>query len=237
MKAVVFGATSSIAQEVLRLWASRGDELFLVARNEARLSAVADDLRLRGAASVRAVPADLNDLSRHAALFDEAAGFDVVLVAHGVLGEAGADADPVQAERLLQVNLNSPVSLLTHAAQRAQAGACLAAIGSVAGDRGRATNAVYGAAKAGLDAFLSALRQRMFRRNVRVVTLKLGFVDSAMTAQLRKSPLFAQPRSVALGIVRAVDVRRPVVYLPRFWWAVMMLVRAIPERLFVRLRF
>ena len=237
MKAVVFGATSSIAQEVLRLWAGRGDDLFLVARNEARLSAVAEDLRMRGARSVRAVPADLNDLSRHAALFDEASSFDVVLVAHGLLGEPGADTDPAQAEQLLQVNLNSPVSLLTHAAQRAKPGACLAAIGSVAGDRGRATNAVYGAAKAGLDAFLSALRQRMFQRNVRVVTLKPGFVDSAMTAHLPKSKLFAQPRSVARGIVSAVDAGTPVVYLPRFWRMVMMLVRAIPERLFVRLRF
>jgi len=237
MRAVVFGATSGIAQEVLRLWARRGDDLFLVARNQERLASVAEDLRLRGARSVRTAVADLDDLSIHPALFDDAGQFDVTLVAHGLLAGPGADADAACAERILRTNLNSPVSLLTQAAARAQAGACLAAIGSVAGDRGRAANAVYGAAKAGLDAFLSALRQRLFARGVRVVTLKPGFVDTAMTAHLTKSPLFAPPATVARGIVRAVDAGRPVVYLPRFWRIVMLLVRAIPERLFLRLQF
>lgn len=235
MRAIVFGATSGIAQEVLRLWAARGDELFLVARSEVRLSAVADDLRMRGARAVRTAAADLDDLSRHGALFDEAGAFDALLVAQGVLGDN--DGDPARAEAVLRTNLNAPISLLTHAAQRAQPGACLAAIGSVAGDRGRATNAVYGAAKAGLDAFLSALRQRMFQRGVRVVTLKPGFVDTAMTAHLKKSPLFASPERVARGIVRAVDAGKPVAYLPGFWRLVMFAVRAIPETLFRRLRF
>jgi decaprenylphospho-beta-D-erythro-pentofuranosid-2-ulose 2-reductase len=231
MRAVVFGATSGIAQQVLRLWARRGDDLFLVARNQERLASVAEDLRVRGARAVRTAVADLDDLSLHPALFD------VALVAHGLLPGPGADADAACAERILHTNLNSPVSLLTHAAARAHAGACLAAIGSVAGDRGRAANAVYGAAKAGLDAFLSALRQRLFARGVRVVTLKPGFVDTAMTAHLSKSPLFAPPATVARGIVRAVDAGRPVVYLPRFWRIIMLLVRAIPERLFLRLQF
>jgi decaprenylphospho-beta-D-erythro-pentofuranosid-2-ulose 2-reductase len=235
MRTIVFGATSGIAQEVMRLWAARGDELFLVARNEARLSAVAEDLRMRGARSVRTALADLDDLSGHGALFDDAGAFDALLVAQGVLGNH--DADPARAETILHTNLNAPVSLLTHAAARSRAGVCLAAIGSVAGDRGRASNAVYGAAKAGLETFLSALRQRMFRKGVRVVTIKPGFVDTAMTAHLPKSPLFASPQSVARGIVRAVDAGKPVVYLPGFWRPVMLAVRAIPEALFKKLRF
>jgi decaprenylphospho-beta-D-erythro-pentofuranosid-2-ulose 2-reductase len=237
MKAIVFGATSGIAQEVLRIWASRGSDLFLVGRNRERLESVAADLRSRGARAVDLAEADLDDLTLHESLFDRAGSFDAVLVAHGVLGHAGEDADPRRAEQILRTNLNSPVSLLTIAAARAAPGACLAAIGSVAGDRGRAVNAVYGAAKAGLDAFLSALRQRMFRRGVRVVTVKPGFVDTAMTAHLRKSPLFASPQVIAKGIVRAVDSGAPVVYLPRFWRLVMMMVRAIPEPLFRRLQF
>ncbi len=235
MRHVVFGATSGIAQEVLREWAGRGDHLFLVGRNAGKLASVAEDLRVRGARSVRTAVADLDDLSRHAALFDEAGAFDTVLVAHGVLGQD--DADPARAELILHTNLNSPVSLLTHAAGRARKGACLAAIGSVAGDRGRASNAVYGAAKAGLDAFCSALRQRMFRRGVSVVTVKPGFVATAMSAHLPRTPLFASPQAVARGIVRAVDAGRPVVYLPRFWRLIMMVVRAIPEALFRRLSF
>jgi hypothetical protein len=236
MRAVVFGATSGIAQEVLRIWAERGDDLFLVGRNGGRLQAVADDLRARGARSVATAQSDLNDLSQHAVLFDHAGDFDTVLVAHGVLGQDGA-TDPEETQLILHTNLNSPVSLLMLAAERARPGACIAAIGSVAGDRGRAANAVYGASKAGLDAFLSALRQRMFKRGVRVVTVKPGFVDTAMTAHVRKSLLFASPRTVARGIARAVDTGKPVVYLPRFWRVVMMIIRAIPETLFRRLAF
>ena len=239
MRAIVFGATSAIAQHVLRLWAARGDHFFLVARSGERLSAVADDLRVLGAGSVRTATADLNDLARHPSLFDEAGPFDTVLVAHGLLGDPGRaeDSDPARAELILRTNFNSPVSLLTLAAARVQAGGCLAALGSVAGDRGRASNAVYGASKAGLEAFLSALRQRMFHVGVRVVTIKPGFVDTPMTAHLRKSPLFAAPDKVARGIVSAIDRGQPVVYLPTFWRPIMMIVRAIPEWLFRRLRF
>ena len=231
MRAIVFGATSGIAQEVLRLWAARGDQLYLVARNEVRLEAVADDLRARGAPSVRTAAADLNEPETHARLFADAGAFDTVLVAHGVLG------DERDVDLIVRTNLCSPICLLTAAAERAQPGARLAAIGSVAGDRGRATNGLYGASKAGLDAFLSALRQRMFRRRVHVITLKPGFVETAMTAHMPKSRLFAKPSRVARAIVRAVDRGTPVAYVPGFWRFIMAAVRAIPETLFRRLAF
>ena len=105
------------------------------------------------------------------------------------------------------------------------------------GDRGRAKNALYGASKAGLDAYLSALRQRLFHKGVRVVTLKPGFVDTPMTAQMQKSPLFSSPASVGRGIVRAIDGRRDVVYLPWYWRFIMLIVRMIPEPLFKRMSF
>lgn len=238
MRAVIFGATSAIAQETARILSARGASLFLVARNEAQLATVAADLRTRGASEVTAVVADLNDLARHPALVAEAGAFDLLLIAHGVLGDpATTDHDVAAAELVLRTNLVSPVSLLTLAAEGARRGACLAAISSVAGDRGRAKNGVYGTSKAGLDAFLSALRQRLAIRGVRVLTLKPGFVDTPMTAGLPKGPLFASASQVARGIVRAVDRGSEVVYLPGYWRLIMFIIRSVPEAIFKKLKF
>ena len=238
---LILGATSAIAQAAARVWAARKDELFLVARSEERLRAVVDDLRTRGARVHTAVQ-DLDDASLHAPLVEKAfaafGGLDLVLLAYGVLGDpAQTDQSPQAAAEVLRTNLVAPVQLLTLLAPRLQAGACLAVISSVAGDRGRARNGVYGASKAGLDAFLSALRQRLGRNGVRVLTIKPGFVDTPMTAGLPKSPLFASAAAVGEGIVRAVDRQREVVYLPGFWRLIMFAVRAVPERLFKRLSF
>lgn len=237
-RAVILGATSAIAQDVARLWAARGDSLHLVARNEARLQAVAADLRTRGAPAVTVAARDLNvdPDATIAEAFSSLGGCDVLLLAHGVLGDpAESDRSPAAAELVLRTNLVGPVALLTLAAGRLERGACIAAISSVAGDRGRKKNGVYGASKAGLDAFLSALRQRLFERDICVLTLKPGFVDTPMTAHLPKTPLFATSASVARGIVRAIDARREVVYLPWFWRYIMAIIRAVPERLFKRL--
>ena len=223
MKVLVLGATSAIAQAAARIWAARGDELLLVARSAEKLQAVADDLRTRGG-KVETMVHDLNDRSSYSTLARPA---DVVLLAHGVLN--GPD--------VLQTNLVGPVELLELIGEILPPGACIAAISSVSGDRGRAKNALYGASKAGLDAYLSALRQRLFHKGVRVVTLKPGFVDTPMTAQMQKSPLFSSPASVGRGIVRAIDGRRDVVYLPWYWRFIMLIVRMIPEPLFKRMSF
>ena len=236
-RVLVLGATSAIAQQVARLYAARRASLFLVARNPERLSAVADDLRVRGATVDTAV-ADLDDPTLHDDLLARAAPLDVVLFAHGVLGDPQETAkDAAAAERVLRTNLLAPVSLLTRAAQRmeTQRSGCLVALSSVAGDRGRASNFVYGASKAGLTAFLSGLRNRLYRTGVRVVTVKPGFVDTPMTAHLAKNPLYTSPERVARDIVRAVDRGRDVVYTPWWWRMVMLVVRVIPERIFKRL--
>jgi decaprenylphospho-beta-D-erythro-pentofuranosid-2-ulose 2-reductase len=236
-RVLVLGATSAIAQQVARLCAARGAELFLVARNQERLASVADDLRVRGA-SVETAVADLDDAGRHEDLLARAAPLDVVLLAHGVLGdpsETGRSAEA--AEAVLRTDLVGPVSLLTRAAQRleAQGSGCIVALSSVAGDRGRGSNAVYGAAKAGLTAFLSGLRNRLAPAGVRVVTVKPGFVDTPMTGHLAKNPLYASPERVARDLLRAIDTGADVVYTPWWWRFVMLLVRLIPERLFKRL--
>jgi decaprenylphospho-beta-D-erythro-pentofuranosid-2-ulose 2-reductase len=238
---VVLGATSAIAQRIARLYAARGASFFLAARNQDRVQAVADDLRARGAERAEIAVADLDDSSRHDELIEGAqvalSGIDLLIVAHGLLGTR--DAGPEEAERVLRTGLVGPVSLLLRAALRLerQRSGAIVALSSVAGDRGRAANAAYGAAKAGLSAFLSALRQRLYRSGVRVVTVKPGFVDTPMTAHLAHKPLAVPPDVVARDVVRALDRGRDVVYTPWIWRLVMLVVRAIPERMFKRLSF
>jgi short-subunit dehydrogenase len=163
----------------------------------------------------------------------------VVLLAQGILGDAQRrDSDPDCAELVLRTNLVAPARILALLAPRLPAGACIAALSSVAGDRGRARVGVYGASKAGLDSLLSALRQKLQGSGVRVLTLKPGFVDTPMTAALPHNALFASPAEVGRAIVRAVDARRDgVVYLPWWWRFVMLAIKALPERVFKRLSF
>ena len=232
----MLGATSAIAQAAARVWAERGAELVLVARDPQKVAAVADDLRTRGA-QVETVVQDLDH--DQAALVERVGAADVTLLAQGIFGDAQRrDSDPDYAEAVLRTNLVSPIRFLTLLAPRLRRGACVAALSSVAGDRGRAKVGVYGASKAGLDSFLSALRQRLQPAGVRVLTLKPGFVDTPMTASLPKTPLFASAAQVGSAIVRAVDSRRDgIVYLPWWWRLVMLVIKALPERVFKRLRF
>ena len=232
MKILVLGATSAIAQAAARIWAGRGDELLLVARNAGRLEAVADDLRTRGG-KVETLVQDLNDASLYPRLVRPV---DLVLLAQGVLGDPG-ETDPAAVERVLRTNLVGPAQLLSLIGEILPPGACIAALSSVAGDRGRAKNGIYGASKAGLDSFLSALRQKLGKRGVRVVTVKPGFVDTPMTAALVKTPLFASAESVGRGIVRAVESGADVVYLPWYWRCIMLVIRALPERVFKKMSF
>lgn len=240
---VVFGATSAIAQACARIWAGRHDALFLVGRNAERLEAVAGDLEVRGAPKVEFLAHDLADLEAHERLVgraDEAlGGIDVALVAHGVLGDQMLLREDISlAVESIHVNFVSAASLLSHLANlmEKRKGGTIAVISSVAGDRGRQSNYVYGAAKAGLSAFASGLRNRLQKSGVSVVTIKPGFVDTPMTAHIsKKGPLFAHPDAVGRAIVRAIDRRKDVVYVPGFWRPIMWVIRSIPERIFKRL--
>jgi len=242
-RVLVLGATSAMAQACARLWAARGAELFLVARKAERLAAVAADLSVRGAGRVETRTADLDVLAGHAALLAEAwaqlGSLDVVLIAHGLLADSEAcERDAALAAQVLHTNFASAASLAQGAALRLaeQGRGTLVAISSVAGDRGRQSNYAYGAAKGGLSIFLEGLRNRMFRRGVRVLTVKPGFVDSPMTAHLAKNALFASAETVGRAVVRAVDRGRDRLYVPGFWMPVMLLIRHLPEVLFKRLR-
>ncbi len=243
LRVVVAGATSAIAQEAARLWAAQGAALFLGGRNPARLEAVADDLKVRGAVQAGTFPVDLADRSLHAPFLDAAeaalGGIDVLLLAWGFLPDQPACEGSVEETlRALDVNFTSAAALLTLAAPRLErTKGVVAAISSVAGDRGRRSNYVYGSAKAGLTAFLSGYRARLGASGVSVVTLKPGFVDTPMTAHLPKSPLFASARAVGAGVVRAVAARKDVVYLPGWWALVMLAVKHVPEAIFKKLKF
>ncbi len=165
-------------------------------------------------------------------------GLDVALIAHGVLGDqAEAEKDFAAAEAILHTNFLSAVSLVTWLANyfEAEHRGTIAVISSVAGDRGRKSNYVYGASKGGLNIFLDGVRNRIDRAGVNVLTIKPGFVATPMTAHLPRGPLFAQPAQVAKHIVRAIDKRRDVAYVPPFWALIMLVVRSIPRRVFKKM--
>jgi len=237
---LVLGATSGIAQACIRLWAARGDSLFLVARNADKLNAVAADASIRGAAHVDTAAADLDDTAAHPALLAHAvnslAGLDIAFIAFGVLGDSG-DHSFASAEAVLHTNLVAPVSAITwlgdYFAQRHMG--TLAVMSSVAGDRGRKSNYIYGASKAGLSAFVDGLRNRIDREGVRVMTIKPGPVRTAMTESMKGSEKFADVEKVAATLVKEIDKGTDVVYVPGIWRIIMTVVRAIPERIFKKM--
>jgi decaprenylphospho-beta-D-erythro-pentofuranosid-2-ulose 2-reductase len=240
---LIIGATSAIAVEAARAYAERGARLFLVGRDAVRLTSVADDLRVRGAGQVETAVLDVLEYDRHRPVIDAAAaalaGLDVALVAHGTLpSQRRCEASAPEARAALEVNFTATALLLTHLANRFedQRSGVIAVITSVAGDRGRQSNYIYGAAKGGLGILLQGLRNRLHHSGVVVVTLKPGFVDTPMTAGLPKGLLFASARRAGRAVYRAIERRRSVVYIPWFWRPLMAAVKCLPEAMFKRLR-
>jgi len=237
----IYGATSAIAQALAREYAQEGAVFFLAARNAQRLDAVAADLRIRGATAITTAVADLAQTGSHAALVAQAHAdgpVDVVVVAHGTLPEqAAAIADASLVAQALHDNFVAHAALLTQIANalEAQGRGTLAVIGSVAGDRGRRANYVYGSAKAGLGVFTQGLRHRLASRGVTVVLVKPGLVDTPMTAGLAKGPLWASPARVARDMRRGIERGDAVVYTPWFWRWIMLAIRAMPDALFKRM--
>ncbi len=238
-KVLIFGATSGIAEATARIWAKEGANIFLVARNADRLAAVAADLKTRGAAYVDSAVLDLDQIEQHPALCARAVeslgGLDVAYLAVGILGDQPrAEQETEHALHILHTNYTVPVSLLTWLANFMvkQGHGTLAVLSSVAGERGRKSNYVYGSSKAGLTAFLGGLRNRVDREGVHVLTIKPGPVKTGMTAGMKGSEKFADPDKVAAEIAKAVDKRTDVLYTPIQWAPIMAVIRAIPERIF-----
>lgn len=240
-KILVVGATSSIAQQVARLLCKGGVEIHLLGRDQVKLNDIAADLQVRGAkVSVHAV--DLNDLTAHQKIINESiellGGVDLALLAYGTLpDQTRCEQDTELATREITTNYLSAQSLLSILANHmeAQGSGSLAVISSVAGDRGRKSNYIYGSAKAGLTVYLQGLRNRLANKNVHVLTIKPGFVDTPMTRDFKKGLLWVGPDKVARDIVRAIRKKRDILYTPWYWQWIMLIIKLIPERIFKKL--
>ena len=240
---LIIGATSAIAHETAKLYAAEGAHLFLAARNAERLDTIAEDLKVRGAGAITMHVYDLADLTHHESLVEQAISalpsLDIALIAYGVLGDQReAERNFAQIQQLLRVNFESVISLLVPIANHLEdkGAGTIAVISSVAGDRGRQSNYIYGTAKGALNVYLQGLRNRLTPAGVQVLTIKPGFVDTPMTADFQKGALWVGPDSIARGIHRAIAKGKREVYLPFFWRGIMAIIKSIPETLFVRLK-
>ena len=239
-RVIALGALSAMGTATLRLYAEEGARIVIAGRGEQRLHALAEDLRARGAKQVVPWQVDLADcetsrseLGRMAA---SVGGLDSVLLFYGTLGDnQKAEKDMDEARRILRTNFTSAAEWCLTAADiiEAQAHGSLVVIGSVAGDRGRQSNYIYGAAKGGLGLLMQGLAHRLAQYGGRAVVVKPGFVDTPMTASITKGgPLWAKPEAVARIIKRAATKSGPVVYAPGFWRWIMLAVRAVPAPVF-----
>lgn len=242
-RVLIIGATSAIASACARLWASQGSEFFLVARNTEKLAQTAADLTARGAKAVGIYQMDATDLNAHPLMIERCVAslgqIDIALIAHGTLPvQKDCEQDVNLALAELANNGTSVIALLTLLANRFEIQRCgtLAVISSVAGDRGRPSNYLYGTAKAAVSTFCEGLRARMFKVGVHVITIKPGFVDTPMTKGLPlPGPLVAKPEQVAERIVKGIENKADTLYAPGFWALIMLIIRCIPSLVFKRL--
>ena len=240
---LILGAASSIARGAASAFASRGHALYLAGRDTEELERVAADLRLRHNAEVLSGYFDAEDYESHGPFVErvrrDAGALHGVLLAFGYLAERADARGPREGAATIARNLTGAVSVLEHCAavlESQHSGGFIIGVSSVAGDRGRQSNYLYGAAKGGLSVYLQGLRNRLYPAGVRVLTVKPGFVDTPMTFGMPGLFLVARPAAVGAAIVRALERGRDVVYVPWFWRYVMLAVRLIPEPLFKRLK-
>lgn len=245
---LILGANSAIAEATARYFCNDKASFLLVARNEKQLSLNKQELLVRGASSVDTFVCDfadfeaLKNLQKKLQDYDR---FDRVLVAYGQLSEEDKCAKDFDAlVENYNINLLSPIlmlqtiveKLLEVAGGQNHPSGQIAVISSVAGDRGRASNLYYGSAKAGLSAYLSGLRAKLSDKGINVLTIKPGFVDTPMTAHLQKNFLFASPTYVGHQIYVAMKKRQLVLYTPGLWRWIMLVLKALPEKIFMNIK-
>lgn len=242
----IIGATSAIAHATAKQFAiSNHSSFLLTVRNPDKLVHNKNELAQLGANSVSVITFDATDFESHTTLITEAnrhfpEGVDYILIAYGELPDQDSlSHDSHATVTSFRLNATSTISLLTafsHFLEK-QGHGTLAVISSVSGDRGRPGNYTYGAAKGAVSLFAQGLRSRLTDKNIQVVTIKPGFVDTPMTAELPKSRLFADPDKVGKKIYSAMIKGKDVVYIPSFWRGIMAVIKLIPERIFKRLDF
>ncbi|MBX7222344.1 MAG: SDR family oxidoreductase [Blastocatellia bacterium] len=240
---LILGASSAMARAIAAGLAQEGYGLYLAGRDVADLESTAADLQLRYGVPVFSGPFDAIGTATHQAFFqtviETLPALKGVVVAFGTMTEqTEAERDFPAAEAMIASNFTGAVSILTHVANyfESKGTGVIVGITSVAGDRGRKSNYVYGSAKGALSLFLQGLRNRMFHCGVRVITVKPGFVDTAMTYGLKLPPIVAPPEVVARDICRAVKGSADVVYTPFFWRYIMLVIKLLPEFVFKRLK-
>ncbi len=238
---IILGATSSMAKAFARAVSVDGARVFLAGRDMVDLEASAEDCRLRGASDAEAVKFDARDASGFQAIVDRVTKEDGMINVAVFVGsmppQSDIDADPSLIAGVVTDSYTGPAAFLQTVApaMEERGGGTVIGVGSVAGDRGRIGNYVYGSAKAGFHTYLSGLRNRLTRSGGHVVTVKPGFVDSAMTWGIEGMFLVAPPENVARDLLAAVEKKKNTIYTPFFWRIIMGIIKAIPERMFKKM--
>ncbi len=240
-KWIILGATSAIARAFARQCAEQGASLLLLGRDMPELKRIAADCRVRGALDAEAMAFDARKPERFQAIIDSVARSSDILNAAVFVGsmpeQAEIDADPGLIDGTIQDSFTGPARFLQMLAPELEArgSGTIIGVGSVAGDRGRIGNYVYGAAKAGFATYLSGLRNRLGRKGAHVITVKPGFVDTGMTWGLEGMFLVASPEDIAESLMKAVTKKKNVIYTPFFWRYIMLIIQHIPEFIFKKL--
>lgn len=242
-RVLIIGATSTIATACARIWAAQGAHFCLVGRDEKKLQALVSDLAVRGAGPISTFCMNAEDTHVHATMLSaarEALGrLDIALIAHGTLPDQHTcEVDASLTLREFTINGTSVIALLTILANQfeQQGGGAIGVISSVAGDRGRPSNYVYGSAKAAVSAFCEGLRARLFKAGVSLTDIRPGFVATPMTNGLPlPAPLVAQPEQVARRIIAGIERKKDILYAPPFWRLIMLAIRLIPGSIFKRM--
>jgi short-subunit dehydrogenase len=234
---LLLGANSDMAISVARKYAQQGFEIILASRNQEALLPLVEDIKIRYKVPAKMVVFDALDFTGHKTFYQQLGiSPDITVCVFGYLGEQEkAVADWKESEKIIQTNYTGAVSILNIIAEdyASKKKGVIVGISSVAGERGRQSNYIYGSAKAGFTAYLSGLRNRLYKYNVHVVTVLPGFVNTKMTAELNLPPLLtASPQQVADAVEKAVRKKQNIVYVKWFWKWIMMIIKSIPENMF-----
>lgn len=238
---VIIGATSAIALAMARELAKRGDTFFLIARNQSHLKTVAEDIAIRSQQPCKTMIFDALAYKQADWLVSEAVSalgeIDRVIIAHGLLPDQ-CQWDVEKSVDVFQINATSYIALATAFSNqlKKQQSGMLVLFSSCAGDRGRASNYLYGSAKAAVSIFSEGLRADLYQYGVHVMTVKPGWVDTPMTQSFKKGLLWASPEPVARRVIKAMDQKKSVVYAPFFWRYIMWVIRLLPEGILRKLK-
>jgi decaprenylphospho-beta-D-erythro-pentofuranosid-2-ulose 2-reductase len=238
---LILGAASDMAVAIAKKYAQQGNAIQLAARGVQRLKALQSDIAIRYNVACTVHEFDAVNFASHQAFFDQLpVKPDITICVFGYLGEnETARADWKESERIIHTNYTGAVSILNVVSNyyAAQKKGTIVGISSVAGERGRQSNYIYGSAKAGFTAYLSGLRNRMFREGVHVASIQPGFVYTRMTENLTLPPLLtAKPEAVADTVYKAAANKKNVVYVKWFWRWIMLIIKSIPEFMFKKMK-